>query len=214
MKKQGEIAPPRLPKRATTMPLTAIDDQATYENLLIADCALDDQQAEYVIFEGTLFRQVTAQRARLPLLQLRDVRFEACDLTGVEWEHASLARVEFLGCRLIGLHASEGRCEDLLVKGSNLNLAQLWGTLFKRARFESCNLSEASFQGADLSGATFDKCDLRGASFSDAKLVGADLRGSNIDGVRAGVKELQGAIVDPEQAIHIARLLGVEVRWD
>ena len=44
--------------------------------------------------------------------------------------------------------------------------------------------------------------------------LGADIRGSKIEGVRLGVKELQGAIVDIEQAIAIARLLGVVVKMD
>ena len=49
---------------------------------------------------------------------------------------------------------------------------------------------------------------------ADAKLAGADLRSSNIEGARAGIKELQGAIVNMEQAISIARMLGVDVRMD
>ena len=53
-----------------------------------------------------------------------------------------------------------------------------------------------------------------GHKLSDAKLAGADLRGSKIEGVRLGLKELQGAIVDMEQAIAIARLLGVVVQLD
>ena len=62
--------------------------------------------------------------------------------------------------------------------------------------------------------AELDKCDLRGANVADAKLAGADLRSSNIDGARIGIKELQGAIVNIEQAVSIARALGVDVRLD
>ena len=58
------------------------------------------------------------------------------------------------------------------------------------------------------------KCDLRGAKMADAKLAAADLRSSNIDGARIGIKELQGAIVNIEQAVSIARALGVDVRLE
>jgi uncharacterized protein YjbI with pentapeptide repeats len=214
MKKPVELAPPRLPKRAIVFELDAFGDQATYTELLIAEYELGDQVAEFVTFEKTHFKHVTMQRAELRALRLADVRFEACDLADSNWERLSASRVELLGCRLIGLQATDGRAEDLLIKGCNATHAQFWSTVFKRVRFESCNLSETNFQSADLAGVIFDKCDLRGAKMADAKLLGADLRSSNIDGARVGIKELQGAIVSMQQAVSIARVLGVDVRLD
>jgi len=214
VKKQTDIAPPRLPKRANVVELDALSDQATYADLLIAEYALGDQVAEFVTFEKTHFKQLTMQRAYLRGLRLEDVRFEACDLADSSWELLSASRVELLGCRLIGLQATNGRIEDMLIKGCNAVHAQFWSTVFKRVRFESCNLSETNFQSADLAGAIFDKCDLRGAKMADAKLVGADLRSSQLDGARLGIKELQGAIVSIEQAVNIARTLGVDVRLE
>jgi uncharacterized protein YjbI with pentapeptide repeats len=214
MKPKAELAPPRLPKRAQAIELHELTDQATYSELLIADCRLADQAAEFVTFETTCFKQMAMQRAELRGLRLADVRFEACDLADSSWERLSASRVELIGCRLIGLQATDGRVEDLLIKGCNAVHAQFWSTVFKRVRFESCNLSETNFQSADLTGVVFDKCDLRGAKMADAKLAGADLRSSNIDAARVGIKELQGAIVNIEQAVSIARALGVDVRLD
>jgi hypothetical protein len=45
-----------------------------------------------------------------------------------------------------------------------------------------------------------------------AKLAGTDLRGSIIDGLVVGAKELQGVIVDRLQAVQIAGLLGIVVK--
>ena len=214
MKKHTEIAAPRLPKRANVIELNVLSKQATYTELLIADYELGAQVAEFVTFEKTSFKQMIMQRVELRGLQLADVRFEACDLADSSWERLSVSRVELLGCRLIGFQATDGRVEDLLIKGCNAVHAQFWSTVFKRVRFENCNLSEANFQSADLTGVVFDKCDLRGAKLADAKLIGADLRSSNIDGARVGIKELQGAIVSMEQAVSLARSLGVDVRLD
>jgi uncharacterized protein YjbI with pentapeptide repeats len=214
MKKQTDLATPRLPKRANITQLNALDEQSTYTDLLLAEHVLTDQVAEFVTFEKTYFKQMAMQRADLRGLRLVDVRFEACDLADSGWELLSASRVELLGCRLIGLQAANGHVEDLLVKGCNAAHAQFWSTVFKRVRFESCNLSEANFQGADLAGAIFDKCDLRGAKLADAKLAGADLRSSQLEGARLGIKELQGAIVSMEQAVGIARTLGVDVRLE
>ena len=214
MKKPTDIAPPRLPKRANVIELDALGEQMTYTELLIAEYELGDQAAEFVTFEKTFFKQMVMQRANLRGLRLADVRFEACDLADSSWENLSASRVELLGCRLIGLQATGGRIEDMLIKGCNAVHAQFWSTVFKRVRFESCNLSETNFQSADLTGVIFEKCDLRGAKMADAKLVGADLRSSQLDGARLGIKELQGAIVSIDQAVSIARVLGVDVRLD
>jgi len=213
-KRAGEIAAPDLPKRLNPAFLDTLAEQAIYQELLLAECDLSNQIAELVTIEAAHFRQVVMQRAVLPKLRLADARFESCDLAESVCEAISASRVEFVGCRLIGLQATDGRIEDLLMKGCNAAHAQFWGSAFKRARFESCNLSEANFQGADLTGVVFEKCDLRGAQLAGAKLAGADLRSSQIDGARTGIKELQGAIVNAEQAISIARMLGVDVRLD
>lgn len=213
-KPQPEVAPPRLPKRLSAEPLAELEEQAIYENCLLADCDLSDQSVEFVTFEGAHLKQVALQRCTLRMLRLADVRLEACDLAEAVCEAISISRAEFIGCRMIGFEATGGRVEDLLLKGCNAAHAQLWGNVFKRARFESCNLNEINFQGCDLSGAVFDRCDLRGAKFVGAKLAGADLRTAQIEGAQAGIKELQGAIVNTEQALSIVRALGVDVRLE
>jgi uncharacterized protein YjbI with pentapeptide repeats len=210
------IEPPRLPPRpnASTPALDQLDDMGVYAGLLLSDCDLSEQVAEDVTFEATLLKHVRLGRTRLPSLQMHDVRLDACDLAEADWGKPLLSRVEALGCRMVGWRASEGSLRNVLFKGCNSIGAQFWSTSFKHVRFENCILRDADFQYADLSGVIFDKCDLSNAKLSDAKLAGADLRGSKIEGVRLGLKELQGAIVDMEQAIAIARLLGVVVKID
>ena len=40
-------------------------------------------------------------------------------------------------------------------------LAEFWSTVFKRVRFENCNLSETNFQSADLAGVVLYAAALR-----------------------------------------------------
>jgi uncharacterized protein YjbI with pentapeptide repeats len=210
------IEPPKLPPKpdAGGLPLDQLDDLGVYTGLLLSSCDLSDQSAEDVTFEATLIKHVTLGRTQLPALQLHDVRLDACDLAEAIWEKALFSRVEVLGCRMVGWRASEGSLRNVLIKGCSAIGAQFWSTSFKHVRFENCILRDADFQRADLSGVVFDKCDLSNAKMADAKLLGADLRGSTIEGVRLGLKELQGVIVDMEQAISIARLLGVVVKME
>ena len=73
-------------------------------------------------------------------------------------------------------------------------------------------LRGALFEGADLRVVTFTRCDLTNADLQGANLRGADLRGSLLDGLRVGPKDMQGAIIDPSQAIQVAGLLGLTVK--
>jgi uncharacterized protein YjbI with pentapeptide repeats len=117
-----------------------------------------------------------------------------------------------LDCHLTGFQANEAHFQDTLFKNCVGHFAQYAQTKFEAVRFEDCDLSDANFFEADLSGVLFINCDLSNADFSGAKLMGADLRGSKIDGMRVGPRELQGATLDPIQALAFVRGLGIIVR--
>jgi uncharacterized protein YjbI with pentapeptide repeats len=210
------IEPPQLPARPASvdLPDDQLEEAGVYTGLLLANMDLSDQVADDVLFESAQLKQVAFSRTQLGSLQLHDVRLDACDLAAATWEKATFSRVELLGCRMVGWRTSEATFMNVVIKGCSAIGAQFWGSKFKHVRFEHCILRDADFQRADLSGVVFDKCDLSNAKFSEARLLDADLRGSKIEGVWLGVKELQGAIVDVEQAIAIARLLGVVVKME
>ena len=56
---------PELPKRLNPAFLDGLEDQATYQDLLLAECELSDQAADFVTFETTHFKQVVMQRNTL-----------------------------------------------------------------------------------------------------------------------------------------------------
>jgi uncharacterized protein YjbI with pentapeptide repeats len=125
---------------------------------------------------------------------------------------ARLRRVEFSGCRLLGAALAEGTLEDVFFQDCPIERANFSWAVFKGARFEKCNLREAVFLGADLSGVVFRNCDLSGADLRDAHLTGADLRGSVLDGLKVGVKDLQGAILTTVQVMQVMGLLGIQIK--
>ena len=85
---------------------------------------------------------------------------------------------------------------------------------WKRAHFEGCDLSGADWNGADARGLVFQDCDLRGADFNFCQLQGADWRGCQTENISIDAPSLRGLIVEPMQAAQLARVLGLDVRWD
>lgn len=212
-KSANTIKPPDIPDDLSVEGLLddTVRDRERYEYLALSQLDLAEQRAEYASFEATRFSHVSMRASHFPGLALLDVRLEGCDLANADLYKASLQRVEFIACRLVGLKASEAEFHDVLFKECKGEFALFRSATFKSVRFESCDLAESDFAGADLSGVLFSRCNLTRCDMAGAKLPGADFRGSNIEGLKVGLAELQGAIVDPSQALSFARLLGLVV---
>lgn len=210
------IQPPQLPKPGLVERIVdePVQDQSAFSQCLLANSDFSEQAADDVLFEQAHLKRVSLARTHLTSSQMIDVRCDVCDFASAEWEKAHLSRIEWTGCRLVGLKLMESEIADAVIKECNAEFALFWSSSFKAARFERCNLSGASFQEANLSGVVFKDCDLSKADLRGAKLAGADLRGSKLEGLKVGIKELQGAIIEPGQAVHIVGLLGIEVKWE
>lgn len=179
--------------------------------LTLRDAVLAGQEAEDALLDRVVCLRARLGELRLTLAQLLDVRMEGCDLAGGVWEKPHLHRVEFDGCRAIGLTLSNATLDEVRWRRCNGEHMRIWSSSLRATRFEECVLRGASFVESDLAGAVFRRCDLSGADLRGARLGGADLRGSNLAGAQIGIAEIRGAIVDPAQAVHLAGLLGVTV---
>jgi uncharacterized protein YjbI with pentapeptide repeats len=208
------LQPPQLPKLAYAeeLPGEKLLDQAQYTQLALSGGTFAEQSAQQILFEQAVFKRVNFSRTRLPRVEWRDARLEACDLSGVEWEKARLRRVELIGCRLVGAKLLDAGLEDVLIRNCVGDLALFWSAIFKVARFEHSRLREASFVKADLTGVIFRDCDLSRADLREAKLAGADFRQSVIGGMQVGLRELQGVVIDPTQTAYVAGLAGLVIR--
>ena len=208
------IKPPDIPDDLPPDGLAAgsVRDRGRYDYFALSDADLGGQAAEYVSFEEARFSNVSMKDSNFTGLSLLDVRLHECDMANASLYKANLQRVELVASRIVGLKASEAHFQDVLFKGCTGGFALFRSATFKSVRFEDCDLSEADFAGADISGVVFARCNLARCDMGGAKLVGADFRGSTIEGLKVGLDELRGAIVDPTQAVGFVTLLGLVVK--
>lgn len=188
-----------------------LSDEDSFAAVTILDADLSGTAAADISFDQVVCRRVRLAQAELRLAQLTDVQLDTCDLAGATLTKPQLRRVAFVGCRLLGAALLDARLDDVLVQRGNGDAMRCWNSTLRSVRFERTALRGASFTGSDLAGVVFRDCDLSGADLRDTTLRGADLRGSTISGVQVGLRELQGAIVTPAQAIELAQLLGLAV---
>ncbi len=215
--KRQEPWPPEFPEQPgialTDLP-EPLADHLDYNGFVLSQHTLDDRAAEGTSFREIRFRECSMSRTAFGSVEFSDVRFDSCALAGANWEKARIGRVAIYDCGMVGMRLLSATIDDLLVHGSNCDMALFWKTRFHRARFERCSLRGASFEGADLSGVAFSECDLTGADLRATTLIGTDFRGSRIEGIAIGAPDLRGAIISPDQAADLVGLLGVTVRYD
>ncbi|HZY40826.1 MAG TPA: pentapeptide repeat-containing protein [Anaerolineae bacterium] len=209
-----DVQPPQL------VGLTKVDDptrltltdSSVYSQINAAGVDWSNQAAQALVLEQMHLTNAQFIQTKLPKAQLIDVRFNRCQLAGVNLEKAHLNRVEFVGCQLIGAKWPDAQWTDVRLIDCQVELSIFWAVKFKAVRFERCVLRQTSFENADLSGVVLRDCDLSEADFRNARLKGTDLRGSIINGVQVNAKDIAGAIITPAQAAVFVSLLGVEVK--
>lgn len=210
------VKPPQIPKKLTETTLTAnlfhSDDEVS--GLAFAGGQLHIQDVEHLGLRQVRFEDVLLDNSVLYSPTLVDVRLERCSLTNATCERLIARRVEFIGCRLLGLNVTDGHFQNVTFRDCDVQLTRFRFSSFDSVIFNECNLTDANFQGADLSGVRFEKCNLGNAEMSQAKLTGTDFRTSTIEGLRVGPKEVIGAVVDHFQAAYMASLLGLIIKDD
>jgi uncharacterized protein YjbI with pentapeptide repeats len=204
---------PMLPKSGLAKGLDSdtLEHLEKYTLRLLENQSFANQEARHIGFDQIIFQHVRLSNTHLKKAQLLDSRLTACDLANGEWPEATLQRLELLDCHLTGFRAIEARLQDVLFQECSGSFVQLRFAVLKSVHFERCNLSGIDFQEAKLTNVSFVDCDLSEADLSGATLINVDLRGSKIDGMRAGVQELKGTTLDHTQALAFVRGLGIKV---
>ena len=104
--------------------------------------------------------------------------FENCDLSLVKLGNTAFRKVEFRGCKMLGMRFDQ--CNPFGLEfhftGCVLNLSSFFRLKIKKTRFEECKMVEVDLVEADLEGAVFDGCDLSGTMFDHTNLEKADFR--------------------------------------
>ena len=93
------------------------------------------------------------------------------DLTGLTLDFCStesdLGGADATGVSAIGLEISGGTHDEAVFAGSNLGMAELWGSNFYDVDFTGASMILADIHNTDMSGSVFDGADLRGARFDE-----------------------------------------------
>jgi uncharacterized protein YjbI with pentapeptide repeats len=175
-----------------------------HERILFQDADLDEATGRGARFVDCTFRSASLVGAKL----------EACAFENCTFIRGSLLNATLTECKLVGSRFDAMAFDQLQVVGGDWSFVGLPGADLRRASFTGARMREADLTGAQLRGATLSGCDLSSAMWSRADVSKCDLRGSEVSSLDPFEVRIAGAIIDWEQAIALARNLGLDVRAD
>lgn len=185
---------------------------------------------------GVVFRRCNFEALDMSQLDMRDWRFERCNLSRSHLTGARLEGVIFTNCRASTLSFAGSTLTETVVDGGDFgNTKFLGATLstvqFKRCKMTGADLSEVraldvtfeetllvlailpkfSFRKAHLIGVDFSDADLRHCDFRDAVLTDCSLRDANISGCRFQGADLRGADLGGMKLTDASRFQGAAI---
>jgi uncharacterized protein YjbI with pentapeptide repeats len=169
-----------------------------YLRCRFADVDLTEATSHGARFEECQFFNVRFNSGRHADSAFLRCTFRKCNLFDTTWE----------GCKLVGSTFDDCDLRPMTVTAGDWSFVHLAGADLRTAVFRDVRMREAELTGANLTGAVLSRVDLSGAQLHKAKLLEADLRGSDLTALDPRTCETAGAIIDPDQAIVIARAIG------
>ena len=167
-----------------------------------------EAKAQGVRLIGADLRFASAERAFLPLSDLRRADLLGADLWSADLRGTNIAGASFAGSRLFqaDLRRARGSAVPVADRTNTAGAVVYVDTLLcGRASFAAANLRYARMGGGDFRGAAFDQSQLQGATFQRARLTHATLDGADLDGA-----DFRGAYgLTPDQVLaarHVGAL--------
>lgn len=179
------------------------------------NCAFENETYEEDL-SGREFYECTFKNIILTNKALQasftDVIFDHCDFSNVDFEESSFRRVEFIHCRLTGAQFINATLKDVLIKESQCNYTNWNGSKMTQLELQDTIFTEGSFSLLEQKDVVVEHCDFTNCEFINTKLNGFDFSTSEISGITVTSEDLKGAIVNSDQAIVCAKLLGMIVK--
>ncbi|AIQ72779.1 MULTISPECIES: pentapeptide repeat-containing protein [Paenibacillus] len=178
----------------------------------ISDTVIDNQEANKVSFDRVIFKNVTITECSLTGIELMDVIFDRCDLSNVDFTNGIIHRTEFRNCKLIGTDFTRGRFQNVRVVDCIGDFATFRFANLKQVAFESSSLMSSDYYQSNFQKISFSECNMDQATLSGSKLNGIDLSDCEFSGLIVDIKDLEGCIISPQQAVSFVGLLGLVIK--
>ena len=204
-----KITEPSYSEEFESMSINDTDDYR-YDNKCYKDEEINNDHVQTEFYECE-FSNITIHTTMRSCL-FADVIFDHCDLSNACFEESVFRRCIFKNCRMTGIDLSACSFTDVKLIHCQCMLVNLNSTKWNRTEWDSCMLVDGSLHSVQLKDVNVVDCDFSRCEIHQTSLNGIDLSTSNINGIAVLPENLKGVIVNQEQAIVLASLLGIVIK--
>lgn len=146
-------------------------------------------------YEQCRFINCNFEEVNLSMIKFVDCVFKGCNLSLVKLGDTVFRDVQFIDCKMLGLHFEHCHAFGLTASFDNcvLNHACFFQLKIKKTTIKNCKLIECDFTEADMSESVLHCNDFNGAIFDHTNLQKADLRGSFNYAINPGINQIKKA---------------------
>ncbi len=177
-----------------------LEQTHSIEGSTFVGCTFDDAHLREIAFRDCRFLASSFVACDLSLVDVggsafRDVSFDACNLTGVNWARATATlhdplEVDFRDCIL----------DFAIFQGCALEGRRIHHCVAHECDFRQAVLVDAVCRGTDFAGANFEGADLSGADLRKARNYAIDVRSTRVRGAHFSLPDatalLQGLEIE------------------
>ena len=173
---------------------SGVFEACNMDKCLFSSCRFDSAQFKGAGFTDCVFRSCDLSNSDMSDAYFNRCRFENCKLLGAKFVSAVIYSTDFLSC--------------------NLSYSSFFKAKTDTVSFKDCRLGDATFSEMKLvKKIGFSECSFVGCSFFKTPLKGIDLTENDLSGivVSESLYELKGAFISSEQALIVAKMMGIKV---
>lgn len=194
--------------------LTKADDESDLSCMHIKNIRLQKNDLSAFTFKKVIFEHCRLLDCDMSGISCTDVVFRHCDLSNSDMTDGYFCRCEFSDCRLIGIMLVSTGMHDIKLSGCNLKYAAIEKSKLCDIEINDCNFSEAGITECKLKNFEATASQFIRTTFFKTSLAGIDFSENEIGGLilSENSSEIRGAIVNPLQAVDLAKRLGIIIK--
>ncbi|ODN42163.1 pentapeptide repeat-containing protein, partial [Piscirickettsia litoralis] len=137
-------------------------NKVTFENCQFIDCDFSESALNQCKFIDCSFKNSNLSLAKLNNSLVNEVEFNACKMTGVNWNQARWSNITL--------------ASPIFFKACDVSLSSFYELKLPELSMIDCKAHDVDFRGCDLTRADFTRTDFEKAEFMHTRLNHADFR--------------------------------------
>jgi fluoroquinolone resistance protein len=188
-----------------------------YADQVFKNNSMNQQMVDKVEFVHCTFKNSQFKESKWSMCIFKDCIFQKCDFHLSQFTRSSFLSVRFEDCQLVGINWSDSTLQKksflktVEFHNSVLNYSTFTAAFLQKTAIKNCIAQNVDFSEADLSNASCIGSDFSGTRFENSNLTGADFRGARNYTIPVLRNQITKARFSLPEALSLLSTLDLEI---